>query len=104
MPEFLSVYCPFYDEADYLAALRLLFQVSLQKNLTQESFMPYHVGMSSEEAAILKHISDTLDKLFVFITRPPNRGVQAFNTIVAIVGILGIIAIVDVLLSWVRGN
>ena len=58
--------------------------------------------MDKEEITILKHISDTLDKLFDFITKPLSKGVQIFNAVVAIVGILGVIAIIDVLLSWVK--
>jgi len=58
--------------------------------------------MEKEELSILKHISDTLDRILDFISKPPSKWVQIFNTVVAIVGILGIIAIVDVLLSWIK--
>jgi len=60
--------------------------------------------MSTEEITILKHISDTLDKIFNYITKPLSKGAQIFNTVVAIVGILGVIAIIDVLLSWIKSN
>ena len=60
--------------------------------------------MSTEETTILKHISDTLDKMYDYITKPLSKGARIFNTVVAIVGILGIIAIVDVLLSWVKSR
>ena len=60
--------------------------------------------MDKEEIAILKHISDTLDKLFDFISKPLSKGVQVFNAVVAVVGILGIIAIIDVIVSWIKAN
>ena len=62
------------------------------------------MGISTEEITILMHISDTLDKILHFMTKPLNKGAQVFNTVVAIVGILGIIAIIDVLLSWTKGR
>ena len=58
--------------------------------------------MDKEEITILKHISDTLDELFNFITKPLSKGAQIFNTVVAIVGILGIVAIIDVIVSWIK--
>lgn len=51
----------------------------------------------------MRHISDTLDKIFDFISKPLSKWAQVFNTVVAIVGILGIIAIVDVILTWIKG-
>jgi len=60
------------------------------------------VSIDKEEITILEHISDTLDKIFSFITKPLSKGAQIFNAVVAIVGILGIIAIIDVLLSWIK--
>jgi hypothetical protein len=59
--------------------------------------------MEKEEISILNHISDTLDRTFEFISRTPSKWAQIFNTVVAIVGILGVIAIVDVILSWIKG-
>jgi len=60
--------------------------------------------MEKEEISVLKHISDTLDRIFEFISKPPSKWAQIFNTVVAIVGILGIIAIIDVLLTWIKGK
>jgi len=60
--------------------------------------------MEKEEITILKHISDTLDKIFDFMTKPLSKGAQIFNMVVAIVGILGVIAIVDVIVSWIKGS
>jgi hypothetical protein len=59
--------------------------------------------MQKEEITILKHISDTLDRLFEFISKPPSKWSKISSSALAIVGILGIIAIVDVILSWIKG-
>ncbi|MCL1959903.1 MAG: hypothetical protein FWF68_09915 [Spirochaetes bacterium] len=58
--------------------------------------------MEKEEVFVLKHISDTLDKIYDFISKPLSKWSQIFNTVVAIVGILGIIAIIDVILTWIK--
>jgi len=36
-----------------------------------------------QEISVLKHISDTLDKIFEFISKPPSKWTQIFNTAVA---------------------
>ena len=59
--------------------------------------------MDKEETAILKHMSDTLDKVLETISKPQSKAVQIFDIGAAIVGILGILAIVDVILSWIKG-
>jgi len=60
--------------------------------------------MEKEEISVLKHISDTFDKIFDFISKPPSKWARIFNTVVAVVGILGILAIVDVVLTWIKGK
>ena len=59
--------------------------------------------MDKEETAILKHISDTLDRLLEIISRPQSKVTQIFNIGAAIVGILGILAIFDLIVSWIKG-
>jgi len=59
--------------------------------------------MEKEEISILKHISDTLDRILEFISRPSSKWAKISSTALAIVGILGIIAIVDVVLTWIKG-
>jgi hypothetical protein len=59
--------------------------------------------MEKEEISILKHISDTLDRILEFISRPLSKWSKISSTALAIVGILGIIAIVDVILTWIKG-
>jgi len=58
--------------------------------------------MQKEEITILKHISDTLDRLLEFISRPPSKWSKISSTALAFVGILGIIAIIDVILTWIK--
>ena len=59
--------------------------------------------MDKEETAILKHISDTLDKVLETLSKPQSKITQIFDIGAAIVGILGILAIVDVIVSWLKG-
>jgi len=59
--------------------------------------------MEKEEISILKHISDTLDRILAFISKPSSKWAKISSTALAIVGILGIIAIVDVVLTWIKG-
>jgi len=58
--------------------------------------------MEKEEFSILKHISDTLDKILDFLSKPSSKWAKISSTALAIVGILGIIAIVDVILTWIK--
>ena len=58
--------------------------------------------MQKEEITILKHISDTLDRTFEFISRPPSKWAKIISTALAFVSILGIIAIIDVILTWIK--
>jgi energy-converting hydrogenase Eha subunit F len=58
--------------------------------------------MATEEIAILKHISSTLDKVYETISKPQSKVVQIFNIGAAVVGVLGILAIVDILRSWIN--
>jgi len=59
--------------------------------------------MDKEESAILKHISNTLDKILETLSKPQSRVAQVFNIGATVVGILGILAIIDLILSWIRG-
>jgi energy-converting hydrogenase Eha subunit F len=59
--------------------------------------------MDKEESATLKHISNTLDKILETLLKPQSRVAQIFNISATVVGVLGILAIIDVILSWIRG-
>jgi len=59
--------------------------------------------MDKEEAATLKHMSNTLDRILVVLSEPQSKVVRVFNIGATIVGILGILAIIDVIISWIRG-
>jgi len=71
--------------------------------LTQSGFSFIVMVMDKEESVTLKHISNTLDKIFVALSEPQSRVVQVFNIGATIVGILGILAIIDVIISWISG-
>jgi len=59
--------------------------------------------VDKEEIVILKHISETLDKMYETMPKPQSKMDKVFNGALTAVGILGILAIVDVILSWIRG-
>ena len=59
--------------------------------------------MDKEESAILKHMSSTLDAILAVLSEPQSKIAQVFNIGAAIVGMLGILAVIDVILSWIRG-
>ena len=59
--------------------------------------------MKQEEIAILKHISNTLDKILEKMSEPQSKVSQIFNACATLVGVLGIIAIIDIILSWIKG-
>ena len=58
--------------------------------------------MKQEEIAILKHISNTLDKILEKISEPQSKLSQLLNSGATVVGVLGIIAVIDIILSWIR--
>ena len=58
--------------------------------------------MDREVTEVLKHISDTLDKVLETISKPQSKAAQIFSLGAAIVTILGLVAIVDVLISWLK--
>jgi len=59
--------------------------------------------MEKEEIAILKRISETLDKMYETMPKPQSKLDKVFNGALTAVGLLGILAIIDVILSWLRG-
>ena len=61
------------------------------------------IVMDKEDSAVLKHISNTLDKMLDALSEPQSKVVQVFNIGATIVGILGILAIIDVIVSWING-
>ena len=65
--------------------------------------MKFECDTETEGIAVLKHISKTLDKVLETLLRPRSKLVQIFDTGAIIVTLLGIFAIIDVILSWIRG-
>ena len=59
--------------------------------------------MDTEGIEILKHMSNTLDKVYETISKPQSKVVQIFNIGATVVGVLGILAIVEILVSWING-
>jgi len=53
--------------------------------------------VDKEEINLLKHISNTLDKMLEIMSKPQNIVVQVFNISAAIVTVLGILTIIDLI-------
>ena len=59
--------------------------------------------MDKEEIAVLKHMSDTLDKMLKIMMKPQSIVARVFDISAAVVTILGILTIVDLIRSWIGG-
>ena len=59
--------------------------------------------MEKEEIVLLRHMSDTLDKMLVLLSKPQSMIARAFDIGAAIVTILGILTIIDLIKSWIGG-
>ena len=59
--------------------------------------------MDKEEIAVLRHMSDTLDKMLKIMSKPQSIVVRVFDIGAAVVTILGILTIVDLIRSWIGG-
>jgi len=59
--------------------------------------------MDKEELVVLKHISDTLDKVLGIISKPQSIVARIFDMGAAIVTILGILTIIDLIRFWIGG-
>ncbi|MCL2759983.1 MAG: hypothetical protein FWD22_07205 [Treponema sp.] len=59
--------------------------------------------MDKEELVLLKHMSDTLDKILAVMLKPQSIVVQIFNIGATVVTILGILTIADLIKSWIGG-
>ena len=63
----------------------------------------YFYLIDKEEVVLLKHMSETLDKILKILSRPQNIMVRIFDIGAAIVTILGILTIIDLIRSWIGG-
>ena len=69
-----------------------------------ERFLPVLLySMDKEELVLLKHMSDTLDKILAVMLKPQSIVVQIFNIGATVVTILGILTIADLIKSWIGG-
>ena len=56
-----------------------------------------------EDRETLQHISETLDKILVVLSRPPNKLARVFEIAATAITILGILSIIDIIINWLRG-
>ena len=60
--------------------------------------------MEREDIETIRHMSETLDKMLVVLSKPEKLGVKALEIAGAIVGVLGILSIIDTIRSWIFGG
>jgi len=60
--------------------------------------------MEKEDRETVKHMSETLDKIFMVLTKPEKIGVKALEIAAAVVSVLGILSIIDIIRSWFFGG
>jgi len=59
--------------------------------------------MDEEEKVLLRHMSNTLDKMLEVISKSQNLAARIFDIGATIVTILGILTIIDLVRSWIGG-
>jgi hypothetical protein len=59
--------------------------------------------LEKEDRETIKHISNTLDKILAFLSKPASRIARIFDIAAAGVGILGILSIIDIIKNWIGG-
>jgi hypothetical protein len=61
------------------------------------------VMMEKEDREIIRHISETLDNVLIFISKPPNMLVRVFEITATGITLLGILSIIDIIKNWFGG-
>jgi hypothetical protein len=56
-----------------------------------------------EDRETIRHMSNTLDKILMVLSKPSSRLARVFELAAAGVGILGILSIIDILKNWIGG-
>ena len=59
--------------------------------------------MDKEEVVLLRHISETLDKLLTILSKPPNKTARIFEIAATGITIFGIVSAIDVIRNWIGG-
>ena len=56
-----------------------------------------------EDRETIRHISDTLDKIHMVLSRPQNKVLIIMNAVGTGITLLGIITIIDIIRNWIGG-
>jgi preprotein translocase subunit Sss1 len=59
--------------------------------------------MDKEDKQTLKHISETMDKMLVVLSKPPNKVTKVFEITATGITILGIIGVIEIIRKWIGG-
>jgi hypothetical protein len=60
--------------------------------------------MEKEDRETVKHMSETLDRILVVLSKPEKIVVKALEIAGAVVSVLGILSIIDIIRSWIIGG
>ena len=60
--------------------------------------------MTKEDSQTLRHISETLDEIMMFLKIPSNKFLWMLDIIGKVVSILCIISIIDIIRNWITGG
>jgi len=59
--------------------------------------------MEKEDRETMRHMSETLDKMLVVLSKSPNKGARIFEIIATGITILGVISAIDIIKNWIGG-
>ena len=60
--------------------------------------------METEDRETVKHISETLDKILMLLSKPEKIVVRVLEIGAAVVSVLGILSIIDIIRNWIIGG
>jgi hypothetical protein len=60
--------------------------------------------MEKEDRETVKHMSETLDKILIVLSKPEKIVVKVLEIGAAVVSVLGILSIIDIIHNWIIGG
>jgi len=60
--------------------------------------------MEKEDRETVKHMSETLDKILLVLSKPEKIVVKILEIGAAVVSVLGILSIIDIIHNWIIGG
>jgi len=60
--------------------------------------------MEKEDRETVKHMSETLDKILIVLSKPEKIVVKVLEIGAAVVSVLGVLSIIDIIHNWIIGG